>query len=306
METAYLPLGCYGKLPFWPEYLEHRAGLPTGQVFRRWLHEGRMEAGLDTATEEAAGRVRETLSRRFLLAAPRSMELQAGVIRPSTDRGALRGFPFATFVHLSRRPWARSFALLPLALAPVWEALEDAWDNLAACSDPAAFETVRESFRIPAPEPPRRVRAEYEAALREDAAGLGGPDGGVTLDALRAELPPLVARIRQAGEEDSVAAELPVSRDLREACFDAAFWIDLMDRQFWWHRAEPMVFLDAAPGAADRRVIFVIGSLRPGLYPVVMGTGEDTGVLLRPPLRPAATESGAVPSYRELLRARLG
>ena len=31
---TYLPLACYGKLPFWPEYLQHGASYPSSRVLR--------------------------------------------------------------------------------------------------------------------------------------------------------------------------------------------------------------------------------------------------------------------------------
>ena len=46
MSREYLTPGAYGKLPFWPEYLEVQVAHPSSRELKRWIHEGRHAAGL--------------------------------------------------------------------------------------------------------------------------------------------------------------------------------------------------------------------------------------------------------------------
>src|SRR5262249_34792275 len=99
----YLPLGCYGKLPFWPEFLSEGVKITTASAFKQWLHDGKQGASLsDPGLPVPAGSIpgaarapavsrsetsRETAWQRFLFGVPGSLELMAGVVRPSTDQG---------------------------------------------------------------------------------------------------------------------------------------------------------------------------------------------------------------------------
>jgi hypothetical protein len=265
----YLPLGCFGKLPFWPEYLEENVSYPTSRSMKNWILEGRKETGLASANVEQA-RPDETANRRFLFGTAGSVELTVGVIRPSRDQGG-RDCPFMVHTHLPRRLYAKQYWLLPLALAPVWEALDDTWDNLSSAASPPAFKESLSSTLIPAPAPPAEVKVHYDSLQGESMAGMFDRRDGARLDAALGSLSRLVSGLK--GEATSTV-DLPVSRGSSASAFDAAFWIDMVNRQFLWRRFEPSVFLQEGSSASGFRVMLVFGMMRPSDYAQVMGCGD--------------------------------
>jgi type VI secretion system ImpM family protein len=118
------PMACFGKLPFWREYLTGGAVHPTSRALRDWLHRGKEALGLENGEEGVKDEVFNARL-RVLIGLPGSKELLAGVIRPSNDAGG-RHFPFAVFTHFPRKLYGKHYSLLPLALVPVREALGDA------------------------------------------------------------------------------------------------------------------------------------------------------------------------------------
>ena len=302
---TYLPLACYGKLPFWPEYLQHGASYPSSRVLRDWLHQGRMESGLDSA--EGAGVPDETRSRRFVYGEPKSLEVLAGVVRPSRDQGDLRAFPFAVFVHIPRRFFGRHHFLIPLCLEPVWEALEDAWDALSSCAERDSFEEVLKEHRVPGPPAPSALRASFDAGLRQASDRLfeGRPEVGI--EALASGFPPALRAVRDVSNGGSVAVAFPVSSSCEDRAFDAAFWMDLLAHQFFWRRVDPWLFLDAKRAAAEPEALLVVGELEAGLYPGVMTAADGDARVYRPcKTDPAHPDAGPAPSFGELLRRKFG
>lgn len=299
-----LPLACYGKLPFWPEYLDRGIAFPTSQALRDFFHHGRAEAGLDRTLGENSPR--ETRSRRFAIALPRSVEVSVGVVRPSSDLGGRRAFPFAALVHVPRRTLSRQHSLMPLALEPVWEALEDAWSELAGCVEENSFEETLRMHRIPAPTTSAEHQRALESRLGEEARGLVAGREDADLGALASSFPEVVKAIRQGGER-GLALSLPVHREDDDRAFASAFWMELLARQFWWRRAEPSFFLDTGPAGGDPDVVLVFGDLRSEFYPSVMGA-DGVGDVMRPCEGRAIVGAmdRATITYGDLLRARFG
>jgi len=270
-----LSLGCFGKLPFWPEFLEVDMARPPARSLRRWIRLGRelaVEAGEADATD---GRpvVDETLAAgrhlRILLRVPGSNDVLVGVMRPSRDSGG-RPFPFTVFAHVDRRPWRRSWSLLPLALAPVWDALDEAWQSLEEVTNETAFRERLAALRVPSPEPSARVRGEFHRLGTDSASGFlarvgtDGVDHGVRR---------IVAAWR--GGEDAAVAEgpgvrLPVGVDGETACFETGWWIELAGRQSFFRRPAPSVFLDGATDGAGRHVVLRFGAPRPDEYAAIV------------------------------------
>jgi type VI secretion system ImpM family protein len=307
MSADYLPLGCYGKLPCYGDYLQGRLFQPSSQAVKSWLHEGRAEVGL--GQEEGTGsKPRETARHRFLYGIHGSAELMAGVIRPSSDQGERRQFPFMVFTHFARRHYGKHYALLPLALAPVWDALDDAWDSLANVATKAAFEEELGATLIPYPEPLAGIRGSYEAMQLESVGGMFDHDGGPVEELLN-NLPELFSELKQGKGGEGVRVELPVSGDRAAACFDAAFWIDLMNRQFFMRRFEPAVFLPDSPAQKGNRMLMVFGILSPTDYALIMGCEGGPARIVRPAgpartddLASVATDTGL--TYKDLLAKR--
>jgi type VI secretion system ImpM family protein len=296
----YLPVGCYGKVPSWREYIEHEIRYAVSRDLRRWLRDGfegarLTEDGGESGFEEGAGR-------RFLVAPADSSEWLAGVVGPSED-SAGREKLFAVFAHLPRRRFAKAFHLLPAALVPIWRALEDTREQLIETLSKEAFDEAIRSSRVTIPEDPATLRSDYERHLAGPAAalfrdGLAGPD------ALASGLPETIARIKES-KKTPVAVRLPVSAEVQDAAADVGFWIDLVNRQFLWKEFQPSVFLSRQAGA-DPDVVLVYGNLEVDLYPDLLGA-EPGDRVLRPCGLPAAAPPPGDPdgtTYEALLKRK--
>lgn len=319
MTQNYLPLGCYGKLPIHTEYLEENLAYPTSREFKRWLHDGRSAAHvvstdhridrpgdvdtLPVATEAP----RETVWRRFLFSTPGSVDVMAGVIRPSTDQGQLRRFPFTVFTNFPRRLYGKHYAMLPMALANVWDALDAAWDNLAVVTGRGAFQEIVRSTKIPAPVDPNDARADYRNMQSESSGRIFRHQKDASLAALSRNLPGILKELKS--HPDAVRLELPVSSEPETACHDLAFWLDLFNHQFLLRRFEPSLFLDERPGIEARKALVYFGPLAVEDYPAVLGVGAESHPISRPAqdvesAGGAGTESSPGPTFAELVAQR--
>ena len=310
MATNYLPVGCFGKLPCYGDFLEGKNFQPTSKALKDWVFAGRESVGQgdgDPDTEETR-KVKETIGRRFLCGLPGSVELVAGVVRPSTDQGGRRDFPFMVFAHFPRRWYRRNYALLPMALSPVWDALDDAWDNLTNVVTKGAFEEVLASTFIPGPAPVSEVRNAYRNQQQEVADRIFDQETA-HLDSLLENMPELVGKLRKRGSENGVRLELPISDGGATGCFDAAFWIDLLNHQFRWRSLEPMVFMEEPAEKKRCGVGLIFGILAASDYSYVMGC-EGSGPTVTRPAKPSEPRTQPTPStdknltYADLLARR--
>lgn len=302
-ETEYLVAGCHGKLSFWPEYLDVNVALPVSRAFRNWIRDGRQAAGMGSDLQD--GRVPlETSRLRFVYGPSGTSELLAGVIRPSADIGGKRSFPFTVFVHIPKRHWSRSYALLPMALEPVWDALDDIWDSLATVASEPAFREILASSRVPGPAAAGLVKSTYDAGQGQAAARIFDSADGASVDALRANLPEMLQTLKSNPAD--VRLELPASADQESASYDATFWVDLINRQFFWKRFEPTVFINGAPRQLDRKVFLLFGDPAPKDYSRVMGMANAEGTFKRPAHSPSSSgpPAGSTPTYAELVSTR--
>jgi len=302
-DTEYLVAGCHGKLPFWPEYLDVNVALPASRAFRNWVRDGRQAAG-----GSQDGHVPpETSRHRFVFAPGGGSDLLAGVIRPSSDIGGKRQFPFSAFVHVGKRHWSgKSYSLLPIALEPVWDALDDLWESLATATSEPAFREIITAARVPTPRPAAIAKAAYDSGQDQAAAPVFDAASGASVEALRANFPDMLRALKHnAGD---VRLELPTSSDPDGAAFDAAFWVELINHQFFWKRFEPSLFLEGAPRRSDRKVFLLFGDPAAEDYPRVMGMADQPGVFQRPAHArdgaAASAPSGSAPTYAELAATR--
>jgi type VI secretion system ImpM family protein len=284
MSEQYLPLGCFGKLPCYGDFLEGNLLSPTSRALKEWVLEGREAVGLGSQVVETA-RPKETARRRFLCGLPGSVELVAGVIRPSTDQGGRRSFPFMVFAQFPRRQYGKHYWLLPLALSPAWDALDDAWDSLANVATKAAFQEVVASTLIPPPAPVGEVRSTYEGLQQETAEKPFAREDS-SLDALLRNLPDVFRELRKGSNGEGLRLELPVSADPAGACFEASMWIDLLNRQFMWRRFEPGVFLTEGSAEKNAHALFVFGILQARDYPMLLGCEGAEATVARPARSP--------------------
>lgn len=302
-ETEYLVAGCHGKLSFWPEYLDVNVALPVSRAFRNWIRDGRQAAGMGSELQD--GRVPlETSRLRFVYGPSGMSELLAGVIRPSADIGGKRTFPFTVFAHIPKRHWTRSYALMPMALEPVWDALDDIWDSLATVASEPAFREILASSRVPGPAAAALVKSTYDAGQGQAAARIFDSADGASVDALRANLPEMLQTLKS--NPTGVRLELPASADQESASYDATFWVDLINRQFFWKRFEPTIFINGAPRQLDRKIFLLFGDPAPADYPRVMGMANAAETFKRPAHSPSPTSApgGSAPTYAELASTR--
>lgn len=286
--TDYLPVGCYGKAPCWREYLEHEVVHPVSRRLKRWLHQGFDEARLthdggDSGFEEAA-----TL--RFLVAPEEGNEWLAGVVGPSADTGGRRKF-LAVFAHLAKRRYQKSYHLLPIALTPTWRSLDATRSQLMEAVSRESFEDLLHANRVPWPTAAAELEPDYQRHLGEAAAGIDP-----------AALGPAIREVRdrvKATRNEPFVVTLPVSDDLELAAYDAAFWIDLVNRQFFMKSYRPSIFL--APRGERNDLFLVYGELQTPIYEALMGAAPGAAVE-----RPLAISAGDVPgpSYSSLLKVK--
>lgn len=308
MADSLLPLACFGKLPFWREYLTGGAVHPTSRALRDWLHRGKEALGLENGEEGVKDEVFNA-QLRVLIGLPGSKELLAGVIRPSNDAGG-RHFPFTVFTHIPRKVFGKQYSLLPMALVPVWEALEDAWDALAAVASREAYEEMLASNSVPGLVSVAEAKGDYQGRLGEDAKHLFESDPASSPRALIERMPEVLIALRKSGGVGGAHLQFPAVPDLEEACFNASLWIDLVNRQFRLRRFEPSVLLDARVSAAQRRVFLKFGPPEPDDYLDVMGADAKTKLVR--PARSPGPESAPAPdaidgmSYARLLETRFG
>ncbi len=301
MDARYVRVGCFGKLPFWPEYLEEELSFASSRWLKSWIHRGRELVQLER--DEGAPAVTESRQHRFLLAAPGAPELLAGVIGPSSDLGSRRAFPFALFAHLPKRRYLRHYPLLPLALAPVWEALEDGWRTLAEVPSEGAFRETLAGLQAPLPADGGALRGDYEAGLLETAERVFDErSDGAAWERLVGGMPEVLARIKAGADARTALVELPISGGTSEACLDAAVWLDLLNRQFWLKRLEPSVFL--AGGNADRVALYCLGLPDDEDYAYLLGAGPSTSEVLRPAQEGQSDSRLAIPASLKDLRGQ--
>lgn len=285
----YLPLACFGKAPCDLEYLEYNVSYPSSRKLKSWIRDGFKLARM-APDGEGSREFRESRNCGFLVGGPDANEWVAGIIGPSTDEYP-RENVLAVFTHLPRRPYAKSYHLLPLALTSVWHAIDDARSHLLEVSTLDSFEDYLLSTRVPAPSDPNHSKNEYKATQREAFHRIFDRADGADPESLQAQLPQVVAGLRKVKGGGSFAVELPVSTERSDACFDASFWIDLLNHQFLWHRFQPAVFLPLDPVNDRRTVVLVFGGLGPELYASIMGDVTENGLVLRP----AAASRGETP-----------
>jgi len=276
----YLPLGCFGKAPCDRGYLEYNTSLTSSRTLRTWIREGFKEARLDPEGE-GKNDFREGDGRRFLLDIPDAGELLAGVIGPSTDMQP-RENVLALFAHVPRKKHQKHPHLLPLALEPVWSALEDSRNHLLEIVTKDAFEDYLLGTKVPAPASPPDVKSEYLRMQKDSAGRIFSREAGASLDTFWKNFPDVVGRVRKAGRASTFAVELPVSRDSLEASFEISFWVDLLNHQFLWKSFQPSVFLERSAGTVRNVVLLYGGGLPTSIYEPLMGATKRSGQLLKP------------------------
>ncbi len=307
MTTSFLPVGCFGKLPFWDEHLKLRVSSPSAIALREWVHLGRRAAGLEEASEQNRN-VNVQTRLRMLVALPGSSEVVAAVLRPSHDKYD-REFPFVVFTEFPRKLFRRHYALLPLALASTWDELDGTWQSLSSMASRESFEDLLGSSSVPGPPQQKQVQAAYRSGQGESIDRIFAEAGSASLKSLRSNLDELVREIGKAGPNGGLKLALPLSADLEQASYDATAWVDLFDRQFLLKRLEPSVVIDAGRNLPSRQVFLKFGALQPEDYADFLGVGEPSTELFGPAEPVEATDPmtewvGSEMTFDDLLHKR--
>jgi len=303
---TYLQIGCYGKLPFDRGYLESSISSPAATAWRRWIREGRRHVGIEQEEDDTPAH--ETASRWFAFALSGSSELLIGAIRPSRDQTPTRTHPFVVFTHVSRRSCSRRYALLPLELLRVWEALDDAWQSLARVSSTEAFQELLSATLVPPPLSAAQIESDYERRLEGDLGLLFDRSDGTSVEALLGSLPGAVLEVLD--NERGARVELPVSPDPSRAAFETAFWLDLLSRHCPGRIPEPSLFIETGGEDKNRCVVFVFGMVTEYDYPLLMKIVGRESKSTRPAHAPVGVPSPALErsgplTYADLLSRSL-
>ncbi len=113
---------CYGKLPFYKDFLKSRNG-DSSQKFQGWLN------GLDRQPGKPAKLPR---TQRVLFLPESGKEYVVATVWDSSDEGGVRTFPFALYFEPSRRFLSSVSDRPVLGNLKLWEALEREEPALAA------------------------------------------------------------------------------------------------------------------------------------------------------------------------------
>ena len=198
MAENYLPLGCFGKLPFYGDYLKVGVSQPTARALIELMLHGKRELAVD---ESDHGGYKDVAieGRHWILFGERgSKELFVGVLRPSRDGGG-RHFPFVVFTHVPRKIYGRHYSLLPLALAPIWVALAEAWEALGDVATRDGFEETLEAIELPDLIDVKEARGDFQGRQREDAGKLFEGRDGASPAHLAQKMPELREPLKRGG-----------------------------------------------------------------------------------------------------------
>lgn len=111
-----LPLSCYGKLPFYKEYLRHNLHSPETEKLIEWIEEGMR---LQSSENIEAG----NFLYRFIFLPKEQKRFICGIIQNSSD--GLRTYPFTVFVSCPKNQFRSHPIVLAIIFDSFWLKMED-------------------------------------------------------------------------------------------------------------------------------------------------------------------------------------
>lgn len=240
----------FGKLPFYEDFLIHRALKGKPARFRDWLEAGFREA----ASKEGAGKLLRP--RRFALHLGGWLSVAA--VHDSTDKGGVRSFPFATWTTLKAGALGELGAW-PLALGPLWEALEEAAAHLQQAQTVPEFQN-RAGAQTLSALPPAPRKLGYDQV---PAALLASGEHEAARVLFEVDLACAQATRDTVPERFRPVLRLPLPGG--EACpVVASFWLDLLDRSGIFSRTKaPRSLMLPACGERGSLLVF-LRDVQPG------------------------------------------
>jgi len=118
MTVRKLKIGCYGKLPFYKEYISFGLEGVEPRAFKELVDKGEVQRGL-TRREADINR----LPKYFFLFHPSgARNILIGTLFPSSD--GLRPFPMAPFCSIPRKRILKFYHMLPIYFEEVWNSFD--------------------------------------------------------------------------------------------------------------------------------------------------------------------------------------
>ena len=217
-----LPLGVYGKLPFYKDFLRANATGAEATAFRAWLDRGFSRFWeADTESREA-----DLPPHGFVLHLPGTDGAVLGRMRGSHDSGGLRRFPLVLFVSQPSGKGAGRALANVQALTQILPALLDADRTLTNVDGVESFYARARDLVV------RASVVEHDAVLSQlrgdvDGLSVAGLARGMYGEAAERLWPALLAFLGRQQGRGRLAVRLPVAPE-PAAATQALLWTALL------------------------------------------------------------------------------
>ena len=239
--AAGLPVSCYGKLPFYQDFIRIDGGTEGLRDFSAWV-----DRAFGMRWDDLDGRG-ETVDQpvRVLYAVPRNGSIVCGSLRDSSDSGGLRQFPFAAFTEISIRSLDPSLPGFVIGILPVWKALER-WMEEATCvsSITEFYDAVRGRLIFPELIEGDPTQSPGSVLVSEFARSLDQDHLGTSLPGLMFHLAQtiLIQKKKEPRDRMTQAYRFPYAPSIPIG-LQAGAWIGLLVRSFSKLPALPSLML---------------------------------------------------------------
>lgn len=290
---TFFDLGCFGKLPIYPDFIRHNAGGTEIHQLDQWFQEG-----LQLAKTKLGSNWAEDFSRSgawgFVFSPKGSGRFLVGSFKPSRDEGGRR-YPFFLFLQVERSRFSLPLYFAPLAFKgfldrSVHEMLRD-----GSGPDIKAFLSGLQQISVPIPDT-GALKEAYVKHLQARTVGefwtdLSGDFSGPGKYLLDLNLSDVLEPLRlQFSRRFGLGLRFPLLVRGESDGFDIPFWFELMFR-ILGREEEASCFLwswDSAARKAGLMVYFDPPSARQLLFLIRPDLDDDSWFDLLPAGRPDA------------------
>lgn len=258
MKEKKLKTSCYGKLPFYKEYIRFGENRRERAFLENLIDKGVAEKNLDTRQ----GGATPLPKLMFLYVPDKGRRILAGNLWPSSD--GLRSFPVVQFSYLRRRKVSKRFHLLPIYLEGLWASMNGFLGQ--------RFENIQEfykrtqEFSISLPSDYTMAEEEFNKRMESNRVSSLWPwSGGAETDRQEGILR-FFRNLRAAGEIEmrsmnadvSVALWVPVGGRGPDHFGLVAFWLQAVRITFGKPRCVPSVFMAENSRSESAEGVFII------------------------------------------------
>lgn len=242
------PLQLYGKLPIAKDYLRIGAAEGAGLALRDWMDRAFSPSAGAANAPGLAGALAFALGDS---AAPPLL----GIIRPSSDTGGLRPFPFALFVEHRRKALLQDLESGAGQSLALWQELERAVAEHSQHRDAQSFLTEMRG---------RSLDVERIAPARAEAIDFAAWRNALNAAPDKDFLSELLATLRGLGRQAyDGPIRLPLVHGMPSVAQTQAWWIALRECALVRRDAPPTVFLPAPSVAAGSMAAFAVFFRKP-------------------------------------------